>query len=213
MILPDGMTEEEFVAVVGRIARVLAPQFRLANEDVDDLGQQCIVWCLEALPKYRPEVGKAASGLSGFLFMACRNRCKNRLRDSCSRNDPPCKVCADAADGRGKGHESGVECKAYRRWRERNGRKSSLNRPRGLAVIMGVAEPHTSPDEVVENAETAELLALIDEHLPLELRADYLRMRAGVQVPLLRRRQVDEAILGILLQAGITVEDIGYVLE
>jgi len=58
------------------------------------------------------------------------------------------------------------------------------------------------PDRLAE-VESKELDDLIDEELPVDLRADYLRMRSGLRVEKLRRRRVERAVLEILQGAGV----------
>lgn len=53
--------------------------------------------------------------------------------------------------------------------------------------------------DVQATAEVNEVLALIDEHLPLDLRATYLQMRAGVaNIPKHKRAAVEKAVRDIL---------------
>ncbi|HEY1191451.1 MAG TPA: hypothetical protein VGE74_27700 [Gemmata sp.] len=51
---------------------------------------------------------------------------------------------------------------------------------------------------VPDSAADKELLDLVDAHVPLDLRADYLRMRAGEPVPKPRRERVLQAARDIL---------------
>lgn len=53
------------------------------------------------------------------------------------------------------------------------------------------------------NAEVAELLELIDTHLPIGLRAAYLKMQDGVRVPKEKRVAVEQAVSDILSRHGI----------
>jgi hypothetical protein len=71
-------------------------------------------------------------------------------------------------------------------------------------------EPRTAGSPVETAAEASELERLIDERLPLELRADYLRLKAGSLVVAPRRRQVPEAILDIMDDAGLPLDGLDH---
>jgi hypothetical protein len=60
------------------------------------------------------------------------------------------------------------------------------------------------PDRTAQEAEDNELLALIDTHLPVELRADFLRMRAGgvKGMPSDRKKRVRAAVAAIMAEAA-----------
>lgn len=47
-----------------------------------------------------------------------------------------------------------------------------------------------------------DIFLLIDQHLPRELRADYLRMKHGTSIPKARREKVEEALLELLEEHG-----------
>jgi hypothetical protein len=91
------------------------------------------------------------------------------------------------------------------RLRMRSGRRVAAGRPR-------VQEPDDAAGRVARlavecAAETKELLDLIDAQLPVEMRGDYLRLRAGewASVPIPRRRAVRHKVAEILRDAGVDV--------
>ena len=164
------------------------------------------VYALDALSRFCPEAGS----LDGFLFRHVRNRLINAKRDLFRRADAPCKVCHNAVVDGAPGHQDG-ECEVYRKWRERNDAKARLSRPLDLSSISDEQEPRMMSSSPVENeAEISELLQVIDERLPLEFRADYLRMRSGVKVSKQRRDVIEQAVLSILSGVGISADDLGY---
>ena len=57
-------------------------------------------------------------------------------------------------------------------------------------------------DEFVDNVANEELLEIIDEHLDVSFRSDYLRIRDGTYVPKPRREQIIEEITQILKDYG-----------
>jgi hypothetical protein len=57
---------------------------------------------------------------------------------------------------------------------------------------------HVASDDVQGDAEVSEILARIDRHLSVDLRADWLMMRAGGSLSKHKRQAVDEAVREIL---------------
>jgi hypothetical protein len=139
-----------------------------------------------------------------YIYRHCVRRLANRVRDRVSRRDSPCPRCA-AGDPCGP---DGQVCRLYRRFRDRNRAKSNLLQPLGVEHVSDEGEHSMRlPGSVEDDVATAELVRLVDEKLPVQLRADMLRMRAGVQVP--KSRLVMEAVAGILREAGVQLEGLG----
>jgi hypothetical protein len=91
-------------------------------------------------------------------------------------------------------------------WKRRNDAKSSLQRPLDIGHVADEGEPSLRlPSTVEEDVEVNEAVRLVDVQLPLELRADLLRMRAGVSVPKKAKVAVEEAVAAILADAGLPV--------
>ncbi|HEY1190775.1 MAG TPA: hypothetical protein VGE74_24305 [Gemmata sp.] len=198
MSLPPTVSEEQLLAAIAKVASVLsAKKLRLGIHDADDIGQIVAVLALEALPKYEPSKG----GLEGFLFRHCSNRILNMRRDELGlRSDPPCKVCYQHALGGGEGHPDGSTCPVFARWWARRQRRTNLTHPHDLDRVAELEQESRAwtDSNVPDSAANAELLDLIDAHVPLDLRADYLRMRAGEQLPKVRRERVLQAARDIL---------------
>jgi DNA-directed RNA polymerase specialized sigma24 family protein len=172
-----------------------------------DIAQQVRLFAWEALPHFRPEAG----ALGSYLYRSCKNRLLNTLRAfQGRRNEPACAVCHAARQGRGPGHPDGIECKVYKAWLERNRVKASLARPHNIAVIPDEHGPRTRAYSAAEaDAETAELLDLLDERLDVEHRRWMLMMREGASVPKEQREAVERRVLDILWEVGLKAEDIG----
>ena len=184
MPLPNGITDTEFVEAVEAACQLLAPSFVFGYMGVEDIKQQAAVFALQALKsgKYDP-----AQSLRAFLYTHIKNRLINFKGDLWRRNDPPCMKChggQKCSDGARR------TAGATRVSSLRNNAKSGLMRPVDLG---SVAESHT--ESVVEaKAEGNELSSLIDQELPVELRADYLRMLDGVSLPKPTRTRVQRAV-------------------
>ena len=210
-MLPPGFSEAEFLVTVEHIVTVLCSKFASFTSstyyDKNDLAQLIRLNAWVAVPRFRPEAGS----LDGFLFRHCKNRILNTLRAFQGRiSEPPCQICHEAHLGRGPGHEGGQNCKPYLAWLNRNKTKAFLARPLDLGNIDDKNEPQTSDGSVVENdAETTEILRLLDSRLDVDDRRALLMMREGVQVPKRIRREVEKAVIAILEEAGLSTDDVG----
>jgi DNA-directed RNA polymerase specialized sigma24 family protein len=199
MEFPEGVGEADFLAAVENAVTWLAPSFVFGSYDVDDIRQEAFLAAAKALPRYDPG-GAGPDGLprrklENFIYTAVKNGLINVKRDLYRRADPPCVVCHRSA-GHRSDHPSGEWCRHYLEWKKRNDAKASLQQPLGLERVPDERQGRAS--EVEEGVATAELLRLIDERLPVELRATYLQMRAGRAVPKARRLEVEEAVKGIV---------------
>lgn len=188
MELPEGKTEREVLEAIERAVGALSPSFVFGAYGLDDIKQQARLFALEALPRYDPQ-----RPLFNFLCKHVRNRLINLKRDKHRRNDPPCLPCHHGSPCEGRAY-----CKKYEAWLHRNNAKANLSRPVGLD---SVSEERGRESTVHQDAELSEMLRLIDEKLPVSLRADYLRMREGVSVSRARRDAVTEAVRGIIGEA------------
>lgn len=215
MKLPPGLdlTEQQVVEVMMKVATLLGKRFAFGPHTADDVAQQVMVCCLEALPKY--DAGKVKPGktpgdrLQAFLFINAKRRLLNWKRSECFRSEVPCQQCHTGEFCTGEGEP----CGHYRRWKARNEAKRSLCELESLPEVPG-AVPGSSPndagnpllgveDDAAGKAAGKELASLIDERLPVELRADYLRMRDGVRVNEYRREMVQTAVARILTKAKL----------
>jgi DNA-directed RNA polymerase specialized sigma24 family protein len=163
------------------------------------------------MPKRRQAALFAVQGLKGFdatrslpnyLYRHVKNRMLNHVRNHWQRSDTPCAKChsgCPCADG--------IVCLKYKLWKERQTRKRSTRRFVPLEKFNDEHEPRAKIKASAEtDAETNEILRLIDEHLPVDLRAFWLQMRVGVQVSTDFRKQVEDEILRILSDNGLELE-------
>lgn len=193
------MSEDDFVRLVDKLAGILFKKFGSAGHgDFDDYRQQVAVWSLEALPRFDP----AAGALGAFLYKHARNRTLNAIRDRVARNDAPCKKC-HAGEPCGP---NGEYCRRYASWAQRNYAKANIFSPRPLSEFT--EECWARPSPVEQKVEERDLFALIDAELPIHLRADYLRMLAGVKLPAMKRNRVEKAIREIFEKAGVSEETV-----
>lgn len=185
------MTEDEVLAVMQEVVNVLAHRFVFGHYSKEDIKQEGMRIAWQILPLY-----DRARPLANFLFVSVRNRLCNLRRDKFRRSsrDVPCLICHE---GREHEHLDGEQCRAYREWRHRNQDKSNLAQPQGMGALS-LEEEARKQRPVEDIIETNELLARIDRVLPIDYRADYLRMRSGSRIPKHRREEVIEVIKKLL---------------
>jgi hypothetical protein len=197
MYIPHPLSEREVLDAIEAVVAYLSRREYVPGLDPDDQAQQVRLFACEALPRYDPRPGpdgRPTRPLANFLCVVCKNRLLNLRRSSYRRADPPCRRCHDG-DPCGP---SGKPCDRYVAWAERNDRKARVARPLALERAHADEPRFCVAGTAEEDAQTAELLARIDEHLALELRPFWLRMRAGQKVPKSRRLAVERALREIL---------------
>jgi len=189
---PAGMTENEVVESVERVLDTLAKHHAFGIWSEEDIRQYGWEEVLEMLEKDKYD---ASRPFENFVYVVVRSRFHNLRRNKLSRNDPPCKSCHSGDNCTG----TNVPCVKYESWRKRNAAKANVQRPLDLNNIADEREGRTRMEStVVEDLATQELLELIDLHLPIDLRANYLQMRAGVSIPKARRKQIELVIREII---------------
>jgi hypothetical protein len=187
----ENFTEEQIAEILNRVAGLIAYKFRFSYHEPDDVRQQAIIFGIEALERYRPEKGT----LDGFLYHHMRVRTINHIRDTFQRNDPPCKKTCHV----GRFCSGQKECDRYLAWRRRNKRKQNVILPIDISNLNDENEKNTRlSDFTAKKFEENELLTLIDEHLPVDLRGYWLRLRAGVSVPRVKKIAVQNFLSKIL---------------
>lgn len=192
MKLPPGVSEQQVLDAIENAVKILAPSFTFGIYDIEDVKQEARLEGWRVIGRY-----DATRPLDNFIYTCIRNRLIRLKRDKLRRNDPPCQVCHQSTGHRSQ-HEDGQFCPRYLAWRKRNEAKASLMRPLDLDHVSDAARRES---EVAQEAGVNEMLALIDRHLDVDLRADYLRMRAGKSVAKARRMAVEAAVREILSDA------------
>ena len=112
--------------------------------------------------------------LENFLAVHVNNRLKNFKRDNFYRMD-------------NEKHES----------------KKLIMDPIDISRVRDEREKNMKCDDnFTEGLEVDEIVSIIDKHLDITMREDYLKMMNNVYVPKPRREQVQEAILSIMREPG-----------
>jgi DNA-directed RNA polymerase specialized sigma24 family protein len=180
------MTEQDVLDCIERVVLILGPRFLVPGCDCDDIAQEARMMALECLPRYRPEVAP----LENFVMSHVKRRLINYKRDHHKRCDSPCRSCYN---GRPCGPD-GRCCEAHLKWEDRQARKAKVTQPGQL-----VSDP-TRESDVEADAEERDMLRVVDEYLPIDLRRDYLRMRSGCPVTKARREAVMASVKEILAE-------------
>lgn len=184
MIPPSGYTEKQVISTIDNIVNMVAPSFKFGYFGIDDIKQEATLCALKALPKY-----DARRPLENFMYRHIKNRLLNLMRDKYRRNDPPCKTCHKSLEG-STSHKDKKYCKKYLSWQARNVDKQRIMSPRDMSMLSDVHEKNTKfYDDGYNNVEIAELLTIINRELDVELRATFLQMKAGENVPKNKRFQ------------------------
>lgn len=190
LAIPEWLDEKETLRVINEVARYFSPKFTFSTSiGVEDTEQEARVICLQALHEFDP-----SRPLKKYLLTVCRNRLNNFRRKHYTRADAPCMDCHRAIPGMTK-HEGGKYCQPYLEWKQRNDTKKNLARPFDLEA----RETNKFDDaDVPEEVHLKDMMRLIDDCLPLELRKTYLKILAKQHVPTADRQRVREAIKVII---------------
>jgi len=182
------MINEE-LNIIRKVSKSLAPSYTFGYYDVEDIEQECFIIALEALPKYNPNQGS----LENFLYTHISNRLKNFLRKHYYRRTFNCSQCG--------GKDPNCEYCEKRRWKF--AAKKHLMEPIDIEHVNCDKEANTYVTcNILENMELNEIFYIINVHLEVHLRADYLKMLDGVSIPKNRRKIIEDRIVEILNEYG-----------
>jgi len=191
--IPKGMSEEEVLGVIDRVVNILAFNFKFGYFDLDDMKQQGRMYAIEAMPRYNPDMGN----LHNFLRSHIRNRFLNLHRDKLSRHQPPCQGCpfydpnCQQSKNKCTAFSDKLECDKYAGWEKRNGAKRSLVEPLDISGIRDEKEKNMRNNiDIPEIVTKSELMDIIDNNLPVTMRADFKKMMEDVSVSKQRRDKV-----------------------
>lgn len=201
MKMPHNHTEAEVVEIIDRVAQKIASKFKFGYHDIDDMRQQARLFALEGLARYdckRP--------LENFLWVHVHNRLFNFKRDNYERPSCPCTGCPSQDLSLKNGcvaHTDKSECLPFICWFNRNSSKKNLMRPVELEVVCDDYESRShQKDVIVEDSILLEITAIIDRHLPVAMRADYIKMKYSLKLPKYKKTIIQEAIVKILSEHG-----------
>ncbi len=82
MEFPDGVDEQEAIAIITKVAKRLAPRYTFAGYEVEDIEQEAFLIGVAGLAKYDP-----TRPLENFMYTHINNRLKTFKRDNFYRMD------------------------------------------------------------------------------------------------------------------------------
>lgn len=191
---PKGYTEQQVLEAIEKAVQMLSRSFPFGYFDRDDIKQEARIFGLECLAKFN-----TARPLENFLFAHIRNRLLNLRRNKFMRSDPPCKKCHD-----GVFCFDPMPCEAYRKWLATNITKANIMCPTNIEHIEHDNEKHAQcQNDTLDKLATEEILRIIDRELPVEHRAAYLQLRAGIKLSRSKTSEVIDIVRGIIAQASL----------
>lgn len=203
MKLPKKISEEEFLRIFNLVISKLAKKFVFSFRDEDDIRQEGFLLAVEGLERYD---GKRP--LANFLYIHIRNRLCNFKRKHYIRIEPPCTRCPFHAfippDGCKKFVDM-MDCDLYARWHKRNIVKRNLSHTLEYGQVKHSGDDEDNmkySDRAEDNLDKKEIFAIIDKHLPVNLRKSYLIMLNNGKVGKKEEEAVKLEIINILEKEG-----------
>jgi hypothetical protein len=191
MNIPEGMTEAEVLEIIDKISNRLSWKFVFPGFDREDIEQEAKIIALDGLKRYDPD-----KPLENFLWVHVRKRLCNFKRDNFTRPAPcsscPLKAYLKKTDSCAL-FKKKDDCELYANWKARTEAKKNIINP---LSINGVADEGGEYD-VVGSIDNKELLAYIDEQIPIWIRHTWLQARAGEKIGAEDMRQLKEIVLEI----------------
>jgi len=156
--------------------------------------QEAFVFALKGMEKFD---GKRP--LENFLWVHVRNRLYNFKRNNYARPDKPCDNCPFDAyvNYECTKFDNMMECELFAKWEKRNQTKKNL-----MSTKMQ-DDPAEQELSLEDDILSRELYQLIDTHLPLMLREDWIRFTNKLKLPKQKREALLEVIKEILTANGI----------
>jgi hypothetical protein len=161
-----------------------AKKFKFSYHEIDDIEQEGFMIGMEALERY-----DTSRPLENFLAVHIKNRLKNFKRDNFFRYDEEL--------------ENNITSFKDLKKVQRNNVRKFLLFPIDIDCVKQDRERNMSTsNRFVDDVELKELMTIVDKHLSVDFRKDYLKMRDGVYVSKIRRDEVCGEIRGILDEKG-----------
>ena len=178
------MNNEE-LHVVQKVIDNISRGYTFSSYEVDDIKQEAFLIAIKVLDEdvYDPE----KSSLETFMYLILNNKLKTLIRDKVGKVRE-CPICLP--EGR---------CEECNHRKQINKDRKNILRPISLDLINH--DEQTSihiEDDPLFHLELKEIKDLINSHLNIHLREDYLKMLDGLYIPYMRRKKVEEAILNIM---------------
>lgn len=199
MNIPKGMTEQEVLEAIDRVANGLGHKFRFGYHGLEDMKQEARMEALKALDSYDASRGK----LETFLWTHVKNRLSNLKRNKFERYDKPCLNCPLKAydpqclesSNQCTEYDDKDDCKPYYNWSKRNFSKKNIMSPVGMQNVKDEHESRMKEDnDIVESIYSAQVIALLDVKIPVALRSSWVKLKNDIKI---NKPERDKLLLSI----------------
>ena len=178
------LSEEEVLKILDKVLTVVSQQFPFGVYSTDDIYQEGFLICVEQLlPAYTGQ-----SPLENYLNVSLRNRMRNFIRDNSTIYHFRCPLC---------NNENTPNCVRCTKSRLDFAAKKNVTTPLN---IDDISEDILSYDWFDIENENSEFSQLISRNLPISMRAGYLKLKDGINIPKSRKDEVISRIRDILIQ-------------
>jgi len=201
------LTEDEILEIIERVINRISFKFVFAYHSIEDLKQQARMLAIEGLQRY-----DESRPLENFLSVHVKNRLCNFKRKY-FRIDKPCLHCPLKAynkkEDKCEYFDEFTDCVLYNAWLEKNNQKKNIVNPIGITYVVDDKEDNMRmQNDLNESLYTKELFELIDKHIPIEFREDWLKLTHGVRISDIRKNNLYEIVSNILIKEGIDEEGV-----
>jgi DNA-directed RNA polymerase specialized sigma24 family protein len=182
MLVPKGYTEEQVLETINKILSSMARKYTFGVYGIDDIKQEGFILAMDALGRYN-----GSAPLENFLRIHLNNRLKDFKRDNSYRINSHCNKC-DIFN---------AECDSCCKRQQTQDIKKNLLNPIDIHVIND--DQGTSYDgSLIDTMEMIEIVDKINKKLPVEYRADYLKIKEGIYVPKARKLEIESIVAKIV---------------
>jgi DNA-directed RNA polymerase specialized sigma24 family protein len=188
------MTQQEVIELIDSITNSLSLKFRFGFLTQEDIKQECFILAIDGLERYDDKLP-----LENFLRVHIKNRLCN-LKRKFQRRDIKCEcnICKVESST----HKDRISCLKYKQWYERNLAKKNLMLPMDIDLVSDLGRTHVPDHDKCMRVESQteaiveqkEIFDKIDGLLPVDMRADYIKMKNGIKIPKNRYDTIVETI-------------------
>lgn len=200
------MTEVQVIKVIEKVINRTCSKYTFGYYERDDIKQEAFIIAINALEKY-----DGVRPLENFLQVDLGNKLKNLKRDKYQRIEKPCLKCPLynlSIESQCDKYTDKTECDLYRNWYNRNETKKNLVVPICFNNVNDEQEESMKyTDSVLSNLSEAEILQIVEENLPADLRKDFIKLRFGAKLSRYHKAKIQEAIMEILKSKGLLDDD------
>lgn len=192
------VTDEQMV-IINKVVNRLAPSFQFGYYDVEDIKQEAYILAFDGLKRY-----DKSKPLENFLFVHVKNRLGNLIRDKFSRREPPCQKCEyydkhyEKSDNQCLEFTNKLDCTKWKLYTIRNQAKENIVKPIDIDSVSDAERNIYSESDVDWEIEKRDAIDKLDSKIPLDLRSDYLKMKAGITISKSKREKLMQLMSEIL---------------